>query len=379
MKVISLITFTFLSFYGNSKDIIHKISMSKEKIIINDFNYSITKILDQRLNRFLIGSVQKGLANKRFPADFENNLPNEFGTLITNSNLNSNKSNELVIIINSLWIDERTSAFEEIGLVDLDFYIAKTIDSSYVILDEQDISTTKNTFDATSGHSKRIAEAIEIGLNNFNKLNPQKYLNEKYLEKKYNKDSTIAKCKCIKKGIFNTSADLLHNETNKNKTFFDKVEYTEINASIKDSLKIKEVRKIFAFSDGIDIYINSMCYGNYEPRNNKKMGYQFGKAKLNGTLIIIDDKINDMMGKVAMTSAFGLLGALASSNMKIEAKFFMDLRKGAVLPLKVKYVEMALEEFPELLQKFKKSRQDDFAIIAFLNEMNRRLDENSKK
>lgn len=362
-----------LSFNCNANDGIHKISLKNEKIEIQDFNFSITRVLDQRLNKYIIGSVQKGLSNKRFPADFEKKLVEEFGDLIINSGLQSKEKDELVLIINSIWIDEKTSATKELGLIDLDFYIAQIQNDGYLILDEQNISISKSTLDATSGHDKRIALALENGLINFQKKSKNEYINQVYVQKKYNVDSSVVKCKCIKKGIFKTSLDLYNNVIDNKKPFFDKVEYQEFNAFVKDTMSIKELRKCFAFSDGKDIYINSICYGNYLPAEKRNLGYQFGKAKFEGTFIVINDEMRDAMGQVAMSSAFGLLGALASSGMTKKIDVFMDLRKGAILPINEKFIKAALLEFPDLLEKFNKSTKDDVVMLAFIKAMNKKL------
>lgn len=375
LKLVSL--FTFISFFAFSKDDIYKITLKNEKIELSKFKFSINEVLDQRMNKILIGSVQRGLNNRRCPAEFENNLAQEFGTLIYNSSLHGNGENPITLIINSIWVDERTSAMKELGLVDLEFYIAQKTANGYLILNEQEISISQSVLDATAGHDKRIARALKEGLENFMKINSTEYLNITYEEKKYNVDSTILKCKCIKKGIYNTFNDLYNNSPLEKKAFFDSVNYNTDNALVIDKLfKTKDFRKFFAFSDGKKIYFNSLSYGNYRA-SEKGSGYQFGKGKLDGPFYVIEDEIPDLMAQAVGAAGFGILGYLMTSNAKIQAYSFVDIRNGAILPIKKNFIEASLKEFPTLLEKFNKSKpsqlKDIKYLVGYIKEINQIL------
>jgi len=379
-KVFKIVFVLSLIFnFAKAGDDLHKVSLNKEHLDIPSFKFSIDSIIDARTNKYLIGSVQKGMVNSRYPADFTKGLKKEIENLVYVPTLRKEGKLKIVLIFNSLWIDEWTTAISEKGLVDLDFYIAKVTEKGILILDEQEIFLEEGGMDVTAGHARRIVKALQNGLENFNKLDSSKYLNTLFETKTYSPDSSILLTKKpFKKGVFETPLDLLYNRPNDKITYFKNIEFTETNAIVKDeNINRSEMKKVFAFSDGKDLFVNAISYG---VRN--KQGYSFGKGSVNGTVILLTDRIRNVEAQILARAAFGLVGAALSSGATREIELYLDVRKGIVLPLEGANIKFSLREFPDLLAKFDNLPYDQQADIhvlkAFLKAINKRLETTSQ-
>ena len=377
IKSILLITLISLHWCSAQEDIFFRVSLAKEKIDIPYFPFKFSEVIDNRFNKEMIGCVQRGISHKRVLATFEASLQSEFYGLLSNSNLINSNKESLVLIINSIWINEVTTIIEEKGVVDLHYFIAKKTDSNLVILSEQQISLVEDQLDPTTNHDTRIALAFQKGLYNFQITPQSRYMNEIFKPLTIRNDSVIYKTKTFSKGIFNTAHDLLTNNINTQKSFFKEVDYLQNKAFVRDTFSENSLRKIFAFSNGEHIFINSLLFSNGPA--NKKDGFLFHRISLSGALVIIENVANTK-SNLGTSIAFGLgggalvggLSGLANSHSNI--KIILDLRNGNMIEFNEPNLKYLLMEFPEMREKFEKMdrevRENYNTQIQFVKRMN---------
>jgi hypothetical protein len=373
-KIIVLIICVFCNLCFAGRDPIYKISLAREKINLESKTFKILEVIDNRSSKYLIGNVQIGISNALFVANFEKSLKEEFTNLLLESNILSPNQDSLILIINSLWICEQTSAVSEKGLADLNFYIAKKQFDNFLIISEQDITIYEGTFDATASHDKRIAKALQKGFDNFLKT-PKDSLSNIPLQINDKKgDTLVFRCKNILKGVHRTINDLINNFPDKNLSFKNTYP-TEKNMFVLDAIPKKELKKIFSFTDGEYLYVNSHIIGNYSPKTSD--GYQFTKTKIKGKgpILFVEDEFSNINEQIMYVYSMGLIGLALAATVKTRVVYTLDLRNGAFFPLDKRFMEMLIKDSPEVYKEYKSLSFDEKKDVSILKKLIKKYNE----
>ncbi|WP_194774420.1 hypothetical protein [Pararhodonellum marinum] len=330
---------------------------------LNDREFNIIKVIDNRTQRENLGIAQKGMSNKKvaavFPEDFESYLTNTLEAALPSKT----EKRPLIIKVDRLHISERTMATKEIGTCDVSLEFFEEIDGKLYSLGKFKSLIEESSVDVTKRHGNRIMQALETCLLEFNQsdwqladkklhLEDPKLLDHPQSQLVFDFNSPPAK------GLY------LHfdNWLNQTPHETDGFSIKPINENGKipryqvlDERK-KKIKFIYGFSDGASFYLQASNYltgGNY-----------FVKSDLIGPYLLFKDQISDP----TMAVAFGAIGALASTKT---IHIVLNMQNGMITFLNKANMADLLSDHPELLsihENSKKSLEQEKEIIRLLNE-----------
>ena len=160
-KRILILLFILMPLFSLSQGSVNYISLLPEHFKIENRNFYISKVIDERKNKFSLGISQVGPFNKKAVTKFKNGLENSFFNFISNS-LDSEIVHQAVTIkVLDLDISERTTATTETGTVSLriNFYARGTKGEQVKIFELTKVKKER-AFDVTKGHERRIREVL---------------------------------------------------------------------------------------------------------------------------------------------------------------------------------------------------------------------------
>ena len=146
----------------------YQISLSDFKIDTNEINFTVSEIIDARMDKNSIGIIQTGLNNKRNFAVFEKPGLIEIEELLKNSGLYS-QHNGLVLRVTSLKISENALTWKETAKAELniDFFIRHN--GLYYYVNSVFASAEPKGFDVTGMQAENIVDVIGRALIIFSK------------------------------------------------------------------------------------------------------------------------------------------------------------------------------------------------------------------
>jgi hypothetical protein len=336
-------TFTILFFVLFS---FHFTSAQEHHLVLNpacsnvQSPFTSTHFIDNLADKQFLGYIQKGAFNRIEKIHYADTLPKTISKFFTQTNLSAHKPQELVIILNELFLSENTGDVSEVGRLRLSMRLfAETspakfseilsVDSLYTV---KGLDVTKKLLNSLSEQLCNIAAqaaATKLGMHE----NKAEYL----LEELYKLDSLdklhipLYASKEMPRGIYK---DFNHLKTN---TPDDDSEII-IDAKKPDKIKVYKIYKasnrkiqlqtegIYAVSDGQRLY-KATSKNFYEV---KKIGSDLFYER---PAIMSEGNTGGLIGG----SAFGLMGYMvgsAISDSKARTyRFKINYRRGNSIPV----------------------------------------------
>ncbi len=357
IKKALLILLTINSFlvFSQKKDY-HIINLLPlEKDTVEEVNFYVSKIIDNRVYKDNLGIAQKGVFNKKvlskFNKPFEEEIQ-EYFNVIFPPDL---KKEPLVVRVNQLLISEKTGAFKETGkaIVNLDVLVFK--DNVYYFLGSFSGYAEKNSADVTGKHDNRIRQVLKHCLMKYNAIDQNKQPKQ-YISLEMKKDPVILK-EPIKKGFFTSFSELYAN-----KPFQDSLIKFRENKHWSNKLLLKErsyKRALYyAYSDGKNIYLNASNYSGEK---------HFVKTELIDKYLLFNDTFINQDKATGMSLAFGVLGLLASNTQN---NVLLDLYNGQYYILSNTKMRLLLKEnYPNLYKDYKKQPNNVKQLVSIINKL----------
>lgn len=378
-KPIFTFLFLFCTIIGYSQTEKHLISIDKlmDETESLDFkrDFYIKGIWDNRLFKENIGFVQKGLGNRKVIADFEG----IFGSVLLDY-LNQeypakiNEQTSIEIVIQNFWISEATGAISESGRADMTVVFCQRNekgDFNALFTFQDFIESGGGIVDVTSGHPKRIRKLLNKALSEFQKSD-WKSLKQPELFRFQRLDSTnnILSATIKRKGGYRTFQEFFNNTPTDTTTAFIVEPIDENRVNISDPNKASRRLKLYGYSDGNNIYINSNNY-SYDQSH-------YAKIKTLGRYSLVNDKTFSALTSSIMTSAFGLLGYLVSTGMKNKVEAIIDTKTGLTMPLTYDVLKRLLVPYPQYWKSYENAYQrgnrSTDLMKVFVNELNKEYD-----
>lgn len=243
---------------------IEKISLAPEADEnIENVNFYVEKVIDNRFSKTYLGIVQIGIYNARLPVAFEDDFSTELQQYL---DVVFPKKAELIPItirINDLIISEDTQLLKEQGIAKVQLDVLKPIaENSYELLGRYEAISKKNTLDATRSHPTRIKSALTECLLLFFKDNPG-FVSQGVLNLNTFADNPPILVEPVEDGFFYSFFELQNNRP----VLDNKIVVSKAGKRSKTEKLILEdengnVPNYAAYYDGNNFYLNSNLYFN---------------------------------------------------------------------------------------------------------------------
>lgn len=376
--------FLFFTITGYSQTEKHLIGIEKlmDKTESLDFkrDFYIKGIWDNRLFKDNIGFVQKGLGNRKVVADFEDNISSILLDYLSQEYpAKVEEQNPIELVVQNFWISEATGAISESGRADMTIVFCQRDekgDFNALFTFQDFIESGGGIVDVTSGHPKRIRKLLNKALLEFQKSD-WKSLKQPEVFRFQRLDSTnnILSATIKRKGGYKTFQEFFNNTPTDTTTAFTIEPIDENRVNILDPNKSSRRLRLYGYSDGENIYINSNNY-SYDQSH-------YAKIQTLGRYSLVKDKTFSALTSSVMTSAFGLLGYLASTGMKNKVEAIIDTKTGLAMPLTYDVMKSLLSPYPQYLKSYEKAYQQGNRgtdlMKVFVNELNKEYDISIRK
>ncbi len=144
------------------------LDMRKQTISVPNRQFYIGRVIDARLSKDNIGSVQTGLTNARKTAAFRQELSTEFSQFFERNLPAGAGMRPVILKVLQLRIWERTDAFSEKAHAQLQCqFIHQTDTGEYLLLHQGSASLSKGGMDVTTRHGNNLAAVLTQCLNEF--------------------------------------------------------------------------------------------------------------------------------------------------------------------------------------------------------------------
>ncbi|MCB9081506.1 MAG: hypothetical protein H6555_07335 [Lewinellaceae bacterium] len=154
----------------------HWISLDKVVLDLAGVQFQVSAVVDARTEKFCLGLVQKGIGNRRVPAQLEGGLEVALMQLIQRSQaLFKSTGPAYVLQVHLLQVYEVTYTGKEIAMTELDVSFLEPLpDGNYRELYRTGNTQEKNGVDVTGLHDRNIANALSRAMQIFqDRLNQQ--------------------------------------------------------------------------------------------------------------------------------------------------------------------------------------------------------------
>ncbi len=312
-----------------------------EEDTVENVNFYVSKIIDNRIYKDNLGIAQKGVFNKKvlstFYNPFEEELMDYFNAIFP---ANTSKS-PLVLRINQLLISENTGAFKETGKATVNLDVLTEKDAIYYFLGSFSAYAEKNSVDVTGKHDDRIREILKSCLIQFSELKPNTQMNRPILIE--NPSSPVILSEPIKKGFYTSFSELYNNQP-----FQDASIVFKDYSSNQEKLNLEEREHkralYYAYSDGDYIYLNASNYSGEK---------HFVKSELIDKYLLFNDTFVNQDKAAGMSLAFGVLGLLMSNE---QTNVLLDLYTGQYHSIDGSKIRMLLnDKYPDLYKHVRKN------------------------
>ncbi|PWK17174.1 hypothetical protein LV89_04460 [Arcicella aurantiaca] len=369
--------FLFFTIIGYSQTEKHLIGIEKliNKTESLDFkrDFYVKGIWDNRLFKDNIGFVQKGLGNRKVVADFEDNISSVLLDYFSQEYpAKIDQQTPIEMVVQNFWISEATGALSETGRADMTVVFCQKNEKGdfNALFTFQDFIETGG-MDVTAGHPKRIRQLLNKAFIEFQKSD-WKYLKQPELFHFQRLDSTnnILSATIKRKGGYRTFQEFFNNTPTDTATVFIVEPIDENRVNILDPNKSARRLRLYGYSDGENIYINSNNY-SYDQSH-------YAKIHTLGRYSLVKDKTFSVLTSSIMTSAFGLLGYLASTGMKNKMEAIIDTKTGLSMPLTYDVLKSLLAPYPQYSKSYEIAYQhgnrSTELMKTFINELNKEYD-----
>lgn len=326
-----------------------------EKDTIEEVDFYITKIIDNRVYKDNLGIAQKGVFNRKVLSKFDKPFSDELLEYFNIIFPPDTKKEPLIVRVNQLLISEKTGAFKETGkaIVNLDVLCLK--DSVYYFLGSFSGYAEKNSADVTGKHDNRIRQVLKACLMEFS--------NTDYITKPKQpislevKKSPVILTESLNKGFFTSFSELYANKTFQDSLIKFKDNKHRYNKLFLDN-RIHKKALYYAYSDGENIYLNAANYSGEK---------HFVKTELIDKYLLFNDTFINQDKATGMSLAFGVLGLLASNT---QSNVFLDLYNGQYYILDNFKIKLLLKnDYPDLYKEYKKNSNDVNLLKSILEQL----------
>ena len=330
--------------------------------------FYIDSVVDNRIVKDNLGEAHVGMGNKAVPVVFATPFAAQMKTYFKTTTPQS-KSGQipLIAVINELHVYEKIYRTKERGVADLDIAFCK-LDSGVLKIVAETVNTQESGgMDVTNAHDKRIDLAIRECLKQLQvakwKENPGVTLVVGAEWKPTDDEHNLLKAKPWKYGSYKNFNDLRSNSpANADKMIVPPSEGNEL-VMIRSEATNKKLVEAYGFNDGKAIYINTFFYNG-----NKTKGV-FAKVQVIGPYLGWVDHYQSDSERMGVQAAFGAIGnAVAASD---EDAIVLNLRTGMITALNAERLMKLLENEPELLAEYQKTKtRDPNTQLSFIRRLN---------
>ncbi|SFZ94306.1 hypothetical protein SAMN05428642_10460 [Flaviramulus basaltis] len=326
-----------------------------ENDTIEDVNFYVSKIIDNRVYKDNLGIAQKGVFNRKvlskFDKPFEEELMEYFNVVFPPDS----KKEPLVIRVNQLLISEKTGAFKETGKAIANLDVLSFKDDVYYFLESFSGYAEKNSADVTGKHDNRIRQVLKNCLMDFNdidyKTKPKRPISIEVTS------IPVVLNEPLNKGFFTSFSELYANEP-----FEDSLIKFKDNSHRSNKLFLEDRSHkrtlYYAYSDGENIYLNASNYSGEK---------HFVKTELIDKYLLFNDAFINQDKATGMSLAFGVLGLLVSNT---QSNVLLDLYNGQYYILDNFKIRLLLKnDYPELYKEYKKNSNDVNLLKSILEQL----------
>ena len=336
--------------------------LPNETETVENVDFYVSGIIDNRAYKNNIGIAQKGAFNRKVLSQFSKEFDKELlDYLVTVFPKEENKT-PLVLRINQLLILEKTGAFKETGKAIVNLDVLKKQGDTYVLLGSYTSKKEKNSMDVTRKHDDRIRATLKDCLMKYNDTDPSQIINKPITL--ITQSKPVIFDEPIAKGFFVSFLELYNNQSFSDSTIQFKDNKHRTN---KLFLKDREHKRAmyYAFSDGEDIYLNASNYSGEK---------HFVKTKRVDDFLLFNDNFIHADDVGGMTLAFGVLGTLASNK---NTNVLLDLTSGQYHNISISKIKLLLKkEHPDLFKKYKGENNNTENVFEVFAELYKRSDRN---
>ena len=165
MKLTALIVALFCFFQLSHAQKIQEISLIHETMSLSDRKFYIDSVIDNRVDKSNIGTIQKGLFNSKYLVQLKGGFTNSLKAFFDYSLPQVQDQIPIIVKINKLEISELTRATDEYGFADISVEYYHGNDLLFSNKQHMQVSS----MDVTRLHEENIREAFRKSLVEFNK------------------------------------------------------------------------------------------------------------------------------------------------------------------------------------------------------------------
>ena len=329
--------------------------------------FYIDSVVDARPITSNIGMAQVGLNNRQVEAHLDRPLESALATYFRAVMPMQNGQLRIVAVVNELRISEKTYKAKERGFAEADITFCR-IDSGklyelYSVVKQEE----SGGMDVTIGHPRRLSTVLNECVKEFSstdyKTNPGKAFESAASWNATDPERNILQCSKRIPGIYEKFSQLRSNSPKEKKVL---MKDRGILFMVRDSESESKLREPFGVCDGSSLYINTYFYNA-----NSGKGL-FAKVIEEGRILVWYDHYMSATEAGLVGGGFGLIGySVAASDLDI---ICLDLKTGVIKPIKVKFLEQLLAEDPELLARYRESREKGSVpvMMEFVRSFNER-------
>ncbi len=364
----SLLTASMLLLFCNLSTAQKNFYTIKFKASVKQFkaSFNFAGVIDRRLVKEHVGYARIGINNRIVPAWLEGPFEEEMAKQVERIILSDEQAEDIYFVFHEMNVNEQLSGMSEKGICRAEIEFIKQDNGIYYSLGSFSSEIQGKGLDVTGGHDKRILQALEACIIEFEKSrkdgNPVVEVFD-FEETTAPYDYTSAPVK----GMYSSFAKMGKNEPMED---FD-IQFSRIRINskhknkaegIKYNLKIlnKEDKKkrIMFISNGTDIFMHASRYSYFQ---------YYLKSKHLGRYIYFEDRFPSQ----AAGMAFGLTGTIASNKLR---SIILDTSNGKVILLNKNNLSGFLgEEHKEITKAFAKSKKKTEDVEAAIVALNKKI------
>ncbi|MDQ1086488.1 DUF6563 family protein [Siphonobacter sp. SORGH_AS_1065] len=350
--------FSYLNFTVSGQ---HIIELPEHPLTTNNLGFNFKKVIDARLFKDNIGLLQMNqneLIECNFPADVS-----EYLESYLKRNLSSS-GDSLVLVINDLWVSNKSNNNTGEKKVDLSFTICRqdTLGKLWNIYYVENLAEISD-WSGQASYGKKIRKLFDICLNEFSKTNWRNNAGTLFeLGPQTNdKVASLFEQVIFPAGLYFSIPELMDKKPSILPNYIDSKRLDGKYLAIKNLKVLSEGKKAFAYSDGKRLYI----YANQYKVGNKAT--YFAPVRETGRFFLVEDELD--ASNMRILYSYGSIGLAISGAIsgvdrttvinRNDLGFIVDLYTGQTYTCNDKGILKLLTEFPEARERYlnKKDRK----------------------
>lgn len=357
MRKTLFVVLMMLGLYGSAQNkSFHVIELlPNETETLEQVDFYIEAIIDNRIYKDNVGIAQKGAFNRKVLAKFSRAFDKELMAYLQTVFPKDSSKVGLTLRINQLLISENTGAFKETGKAIVSLDVLKSENDSYGLLGSFSSLREKNSMDVTRKHDDRIRGILKDCLMEFNALDWQN-LEPKSISIDLPEEPLLLS-EAPNEGFFKSFTE-----------FYKNISFKDSSIEFKDNkhrphklfLAEREHKRAlyYAYSDGKDIFINAANYSGEK---------HFVKTHKIDRFLLFNDAYVHQEDVGGMSLAFGVLGVLGSNK---QTNVLLDLYSGQYHVINsFKARELLKEDYPSLYKSWRRKPNDIELLKSILEEL----------